>query len=379
MENFTYQCQTKIIFGKKTEDKVGEETEKFSNKILLHYGTGSIKKTGLYDRIVKSLNNHNIKFIELSGVVPNPRLDLVNKGIKICRENNINFILAIGGGSVIDSAKTIAAGYYYQGDVWDFFTKRISITKTLPIGVVLTIPAAGSESSPNAVITKNEQKLAITSDQLRPQFAILNPELTFSLPLNQTVAGIADMFAHIVERYFTNTKNTDLTDKLCEATFRSIIKNARLVIKNPDNYDCRGEIMLAGNIAHNGILGVGRNEDWASHRIEHQLSAIYDVTHGEGLAVIVPAWMKYVYKHDINRFVQYANKVWGIKGNGEKTALKGIAATKEFFKELGLPKTLKELNIDDTKFNIMAKKSSPTGNFVKLNEKDVLEIYRMAL
>jgi hypothetical protein len=385
MENFTYQCQTKIIFGKGTENQTGDETKRFGKRVLFHYGTGSIKKSGLYDKVVNSLKNEGVNFIELSGVVPNPRLSLVNKGIEICRKNDIDFILAVGGGSVIDSAKAIAIGVYYKGDVWDFFSKGIPIQKALPVGVVLTLPASGSEASTATVITNENEhrKLAALSNLLRPKFAIMNPELTFTLSKFQTSCGVADMMAHVIERYFTNTPHVDLTDKLCEATLRSIIKNARLVMKNPSNYDYRAEIMWAGTIAHQGILGTGREEDWASHDIEHVLSALYDVAHGAGLAVVISAWMKYVYKHDVKRFVRFAKEVWGISsGADEEIALKGIDHTKNFFKEICLPTTLKELGIDDKQLKEMAKQcveQGKVGNFVELDANNVLKIYELAL
>jgi alcohol dehydrogenase YqhD (iron-dependent ADH family) len=380
MENFSFQCQTKIIFGKGTENLVGEETKKVGRRVLLHYGMGSIKKSGLYDKVVNSLKKSGLYFTELSGVVPNPRLSLVREGIKLCKEKGIDFILAVGGGSVIDSAKAIAAGVYCR-DVWDLFSKNIPIEKALPIGVVLTIPAAGSEASTGAVITNEKRKLVIGSGLLRPKFAIMNPELTFTLTKFQTSCGIADMMAHVIERYFTNTTNVDLTDKLCEATLKSMIKNAKLVMKSPDNYDYRAEIMLAGTIAHNGVLGTGREEDWASHRIEHELSAMYDVAHGAGLAVIISAWMKYVYKHDVKKFAQFAREVWGIDGDDEETALKGIDCIKNFFRQISLPTTLKELGIDNKKLKEMADlcvKKGPVGNFVKLGANDVLKIYELA-
>lgn len=383
MEDFTYHCQTKIIFGKEKENLVGEETKKFSNKVLLHYGTGSIKKSGLYDRVIKSLKKAGVEYVELGGVVPNPRLDLVKKGIEICRKEKIDFILAVGGGSVIDSAKTIAAGVPYEGDVWDFFTKGTQIEKAIPIATVLTLPASGSEVSPNTVITSGNRKLAMGSNLLRPVFSIMNPELTFTLPEFQTACGVADMMAHIFERYFTNTPYADLTDKMCEGTLRSIIKNARLVLKEPKNYDYRAELMWAGTIAHGGILGVGREEDWATHRIEHELSAFYDITHGAGLAIVFPAWMKYVYKHNVKRFAQFGREVWGITSeNEEEIALRSIEYTKNFFKEIGLPVSLKELKITEEKFEEMASlctENESKGNFVKLKKEDVVEIFKLAL
>jgi alcohol dehydrogenase YqhD (iron-dependent ADH family) len=371
MENFEYQCETKLIFGKGQETKITELLK--GKKVLLHYGKSSIKKSGLYDRIIKLLDN----YIELPGVVPNPRIELVNEGIEICRKNNIDIILAVGGGSVIDSAKAIAAGIYYDGDVWDFFIKNINIEKALPIGVILTIPAAGSEASPNSVINNKDRKLAIGSNLIRPKFAILDPELTKTLPDYQTACGICDMIAHILERYFTNTKNVNLTDELCEATLRSIIKNARLTFKDPIDYNARAEIMLAGTIAHNGSLGLGREEDWSSHMIEMELSAYYDIAHGAGLSIVFPAWMKFVYKHDEERFKRFAKNVFN-----KETELEGIQALEDFFKEINLPTRLKEINIDDEKFELMAKGAINTGKgfkFIKLTEKDVVEIYRLAL
>lgn len=379
MENFNYQCTTKIIFGKDTENKVGKELKGY--KVLLHYGGGSIKKTGLYDKIINSLNENKIEFVELSGVVPNPRIGLVRKGVELCRRENIDFILAVGGGSVIDSAKAIAAGFYYEGDAWDLFTGT-EIKKMLPVGVVLTIPAAGSESSTASVITNDEtkQKYHFGSELARPQFAIMNPELTKTLPDYQTACGVADMMAHIFERYFTNTKHVDLTDELCEATLRSIIKNARLVLSEPGNYDYRAEIMLAGKIAHDDSLGIGREEDWASHTIEHQLSAYYDIAHGAGLAIIFPSWMNQVYKHDVKRFARFARNVWGVQELDEDIcALLGIEATKSFFSKLGLPTSLKEVKIGEEKIEIMAKNCTPVGCFVNLQYEDVIEIYRRAV
>ena len=386
MQNFTFQNKTKIIFGKETEKNVGEEVKKFSDNILLHYGGGSIKKYGVYDTIKKSLTSAGIKVTELGGVKPNPRLSLVKKGIKICRENNIDFILAVGGGSVIDSAKTIAAGVPYSDDVWDFFAGKAEIKEALPIGTVLTIPAAGSEASPAAVITKENDNLKwdIGSSLIRPKFSILNPELTFTLPDYQTICGASDIIAHIMERYFTQTRNVELTDRLCESTLKTIINNIPTVLENPENYSARAEIMWGGTIAHNGLLGTGRTGDWASHAIEHELSAIYDVAHGAGLAVIFPAWMRYVYKENIDKFVQYAVRAWNIEAdfeNPEKTALKGIKQTKQFFKSIGLPTTLKELDIPGDKLELMAEKcagNGTIGNFKELDKNDVLNIYKLA-
>ena len=293
MLNFTYYSPTKILFGKNTENEVGKVVLNYGKKILLHYGGGSIKKSGLYDKVIKSLTEAGIEVVELGGVKPNPRLSLVREGIKICREENIDLILAVGGGSAVDSAKAIGIGAKYNGDVWDFFEGKLWPKETIPVGVVLTLPATGSETSLGTVITDEENH--IKSDTggaiVRPVFAILNPETTYSLPEEQTTAGIVDIMAHIFERYFTNTKDVDLTDRLSESTLRTLIKYAPIVLENPNDYEARAEIMWAGTIGHNGILGVGREDDWASHMIGHEMSAMYDTTHGVTLSIIFPAWM----------------------------------------------------------------------------------------
>ena len=385
MQNFEFHNKTEIIFGKETEYKVGKEVNKYAKKILLHYGGGSIKKTGLYDKVIKSLKSENVMFVELGGVMPNPRVSLVREGIKICREEGIELILAIGGGSVIDSAKAICAGVPYNGDVWDFCVKNIPVENPLPLGVILTIPAAGSESSTGTVLTNEDglYKKSFGSPLLRPKFAILNPELTYTLPPYQSAAGIVDMMAHVFERYFTNTKNVELTDKMSEAVLTTVINNAEKVIENPNGYDARAEIMWAGTLAHNGLLDTGRETDWASHRIEHELSGIYDMTHGAGLAIIFPAWMKYVYKHDLDRFVQFANRVWGVDiiGSREDIALEGIKRMEKFFKRIGMPITLKDANILEERFEEMAEKAvgnGVLGGFVKLNKNDIINIYKLA-
>ncbi len=386
MQNFVFQSPTKFIFGKETEYKVGKEVKKYTNKVLLHYGGGSIKKSGLYDRVIKSLQEEEIEFIELSGVQPNPRLSMVKEGIELCKKGDIHFILAVGGGSVIDSAKAIAAGVCYKGDVWDLFNEKGSLAQALPIGVILTLPATGSEASKSTVITNEDgwYKKGYNNDLLRPKFAIMNPELTFTLPPYQTASGVSDIMAHVMERYFTNELNVDFTDRLCEATLKSMIKNLPLALKNPEDYAARAEIMWAGTIAHNGLLGTGRIEDWASHKIEHELSAIYDVTHGAGLAVIFPAWMKYVYKNNMSKFAQFAVRVWDVEPDFdhlEDTILRAIEKMKNFFQQCGLPTTLKELNILDDRLEEMAEKcteNGPVGGLVKLYKKDVLNIYHLA-
>lgn len=387
MENFIFQNTTKIIFGKGTHSKAGEEVKKYSKKILLHYGGGSIKKYGLYDEIVSSLKKENIRIFELGGVRPNPILGLVKEGAKICRENNIDFVLAAGGGSVIDSAKAIALSAAYGGEsMWDFVTGKIKPEKALPVGVVLTLPAAGSEASNVTVITNEDGmvKKGFHSELIRPKFAILNPEVTFTLPLYQIACGAADIMSHVMERYFTRTKNVDLTDRLCEATLKTVIENAPLAIKNPDDYNPRAELMWAGTIAHNDILSTGRIGDWGSHKIAHELSALYDVAHGASLSVIFPAWMKYVYKKDIDIFFKFSVRVFDMDacfGTKEYITLKGIKKLENFFASLGLPTKLSDLNISDDRFCEMAEKTmvfGSIGNFLKLKKDDVIKIYNLA-
>jgi len=389
MDNFIFNNPTKIIFGKDTESLVGKETKKYTNKVLLHYGGGSIKKTGLYDRVMKSLKEADVEVFELSGVQPNPRLSLVNEGIDICRKNDIDFILAVGGGSVIDSAKAIAVGVPYEGNVWDFYAGTNTPKKALPVATVLTIPAAGSESSHSSVITNEDgwYKRGLSHSLLYPVFSILNPELTYTLPNYQTACGAADIMAHIMERYFTNTQNVELTDRLCEATFKTIVRNIPLALKTPDDYNARAEIMWAGTVAHNNLLNTGRLGDWGSHDIEHEISAIYDIAHGAGLAIVFPAWMKYVYKRDIRRFAQYPQRMWNIDDNLfdlDDVALRGIAALENYFNSIGLPTRLSHVNIDDTHLEEMADKCTASdtqrvGAVMQLNKNDVLNVLKLAL
>lgn len=388
MRNFNYQNGTKIIFGKNTEEQVGKEIKKFTNKVLLHYGGGSIKASGLYSKVISSLKNEGIEVVELSGVKPNPRVSLVREGIDLCRKHNIDFILAVGGGSVIDSAKAIATGVNYDGDVWDLFIDTPINHTCLKLATILTLPAAGSETSSGCVITNEDgwYKRSTGHPTLRPIFSVLNPELTFTLPKYQTSCGIADMIAHILERYFTNEKNVDLTDRLCEATLKAIMENALRLNTNPNDYNARAEIMLSGMVAHNDSLSMGRLGDWASHDIEHELSGIYDIAHGAGLSIIFPAWMKYIYNHDLNRFVQFANKVFNIDinfNNLEETALKGIEALENFFTKIDLPTRLHHVNISDDRIEEMSKKliahCDHVGNFVEIREKEALAILKLAL
>jgi alcohol dehydrogenase YqhD (iron-dependent ADH family) len=385
MENFVFHNPTKIIFGKGSEIHVGDEIRQYK-KVLLHYGQGSVKRSGVFDRVKKSLQEANIEFVELPGVQPNPVLSMVYEGIRVCRENNVDFILALGGGSVIDSAKAIATGVCYNGDVWDFFTQKAQPSAALPTGVILTIAAAGSESSNGTVITNEEGllKRPFSHSQLYPKFAILNPELTYTLPAYQKACGIADITAHILERYITTAQQVDLSDRLCEACLKTIIAYGPRAISDPSDYEAHAEVMWAGTLAHNGLLGMGRISDWGSHNIEHEISGIYDVPHGAGLAVVFPAWMKYVYTVDLHRFVQFAVRVWGVDyapGEPERIALAGIDRLTDFFRSLGLPVTLRELNVPDDRLEEMAEKATRNGalgNFKKLYATDVLKILKLA-
>ncbi len=390
MENFNYNLPTELFFGKGQQEELKNVLPKYAKKVLLHFGGSSIKKQGIYDFVVNELNKMGMPYVELGGVVPNPRLSLVKEGIELCRKENVDFILAVGGGSVIDSAKAISVGAVIDFDVWDCFIGKAQLPadiNPLGVGVILTIPAAGSECSDSMVITNEETELkqGFSHSCIRPKFSILNPEYTYSLPANQTANGVSDIVAHMFERYFTNTRHVDVTDRLLEACITTTMRFAKAAIENPENYDYRAEIMWCGTIAHNNMLGVGRSQDWASHGIEHEVSAIYDIAHGAGLSIIFPAWMKYVYKHDIDRFVQFATRVMGVEcsvDNKEICVLQAIERLEDFYKSIDLPIRLSDLNIDDSRIEEMAKKctaSGPKGSFVKLECKDVLEIYKLAL
>ena len=388
MENFEFQNPTKILFGRGTEEKVGAEVAAYSKKVLLHYGGGSIKASGLYDRVIASLEAADITWVELGGVKPNPRLSLVHEGVKLCKEHDLGLILAVGGGSVIDSAKAIAMGALIEGDVWDFYLGKGAPVDALPIGTVLTIPAAGSEASTGTVISKEEGDLkrAVNSELIYPRFSILNPELAFSLPKFQVACGAVDIMSHLMERYFTNVSDVSFTDRLLEATMKTIIRQAPLVMEDAQNYDAWAEFMWAGTIAHNNLLNTGRIGDWASHDIEHEISGIYDVAHGAGLAVVFPAWMKYVLKHDLDRFVQWAVRVWNVEMdvfNPEAVARQGIERMEAFFQSLGLGTKLADLGIEDDRIDEMAEKctngdAKTVGNFIKLDSEAVRKVLRLA-
>jgi alcohol dehydrogenase YqhD (iron-dependent ADH family) len=391
MLNFDFYSPARILFGKDMEKQIGALLKPHATKVLLHYGGGSIKKSGLYDTVITSLKENGLSYVELGGVVPNPRLSLVHEGIALCKEEKVDLILAVGGGSAIDSAKAIAMGVYYDGDVWEIYEQGKAIEKALPVATILTIPAAGSEASGDTVITNEEKQLkyGYGSPHLRPLLSVMNPELFYTLPKNQIANGVADMMSHVFERYFTNTTHTDLTDGLCETVLKTIIKNAPLVLENPGNYDAWCEVGFGGTVAHNGLVGMGREQDWACHGMEHELSAIYDVAHGAGLAVLTPAWMQYVYKDNVNMFVQFAVNVMGVKGSyrdPDAMIQEAILRLREFFNKMELPATLEELGIDASQLEIMAKKATgaafgnegPIGGLKKLYWQDVLEIYKLA-
>jgi len=391
MENFTFYSPTYFVFGKEQENHAGKYVKRFGGtKILIHYGGGSVIKSGLMDRVKKSLDSEGLRYVELGGVRPNPRSGLVYQGIDLCRKENVDFILAVGGGSTIDSAKAIAAGTVYDGDFWDFY-KGKPVTKALPVGTILTIAAAGSEGSPDTVITHEDGmfKRGASGEALRPAFSILNPALTQTLPPFQTACGIADIMAHLFERYFTNTKDVEVTDRMIEALLLTMIHEAPRVMEDPNHYQARANIMWAGMMAHNNSCGVGRGQDWASHDIEHELSALYDCAHGAGLAVVFPAWMTYTMKHDVSRFAQLAVRVWGCQmdfANPEATAKAGINALKRFFKSIGLPSNFKELGAREDDIDRMAQtacfgngRQGTIGGFLKLNKDDVANIYRLMI
>ncbi|MBR4895270.1 MAG: iron-containing alcohol dehydrogenase [Clostridia bacterium] len=389
MNNFTFYSPTCFVFGRETENQAGSLVRRFGGtRVLIHYGGGSALRSGLIDRVRASLEGEGISSVLLGGVQPNPRSGLVYSGIDLCRSEGIDFILAVGGGSVIDSAKAIAAGTVYDGDFWDFYCGK-RIEKALPVGTVLTISAAGSEGSPDSVITKEEGmfKRGASGDAVRPRFSVLNPALTETLPPHQTAAGITDIMAHLYERYLTNTAEVEVTDRLIEALLLTMIHEGPRVIADPHNYDARANIMWAGMMAHNNSCGVGRSQDWNSHNIEHELSALYDCAHGAGLAVTMPAVFSYVMEHDVMRFAQAAVRVWGCSmdfRHPEVTARAGIEAFRNFLVSIGMPKNFEELGAKEEDIPALVHalcwgngRQGSISGFVTLNEEDCGKIYRM--
>lgn len=387
MKNDIYYNPTKIYFGKEAECNVGEAVAAMGvNRVLIHYGSERIKENGLFQKVANSLREEGLQLVELGGVSPNPKASLVYEGINLCRKAQVEFIVAIGGGSVIDSAKAIAAGSLYDGDFWDFYIGIAAPEKALPVAAVLTIPAAGSESSNSSVITHTERgyKRYLDSDTIRPVFSTLNPELTYTLTSFQTACGIVDAFAHVCERYFTLEEDVRCTDYLCEGIMKALVYYGRRVQKEPNCYNVRAEIMWACKIAHDGSIGVGRLEDWASHMIEHEISAENDTIHGAGLAVIMPAWMKYVFRRHPEKFAQMAINVFGIvdQGKEEDIALKGIRAYECFLNDLGMPRTMGEINIGRESYAGIADRcvefSGSVGNYMKIYKEDVMNILKIA-
>lgn len=389
MNNFTFYSPTYFAFGKETEKEAGKYVKKFGGtKVLIHYGGSSAARTGLLDRVKKSLEAENIAYVELGGVKPNPRSGLVYDGIELCKKEGVDFILAVGGGSTIDSAKAIAAGVVYDGDFWDFYQGK-PIENALPVGTVLTISAAGSEGSPDSVITYENgmYKRGATGEALRPKFSILNPALTQTLPAYQTACGITDIMAHLYERYMTNTDEVEVTDRMIEALLLTMIQEGPKAVADADNYDARANIMWAGMMGHNNSCGVGRTQDWTSHDVEHELSAIYDCAHGAGLAVVMPAVMTYNMGHDVMRFAQVATRVWGCRMNfkhPEETAKAGIEAFRNFLISIGMPKNFEELGAKEEDIEKLAHaachgdvRQGTIGGFVPLNEADVAAIYKL--
>ena len=387
MDNFQFYSPTEFVFGKGSENEAGKYVKKHGGtNVLLHFGGGSAVKSGLLDRVKKSLEEYGIAYTELGGVKPNPRDTLVYEGIDLCRSKGIDFILAVGGGSVIDSSKAIAMGVPYDGDFWDFYCGK-SPEAALPVATVLTIAAAGSEGSGDSVITKEEGglKRGASSDLIRPRFSIMDPELTCTLPAYQTACGATDIMAHVFERYFTNTAEVEITDRLCEAVLLTMIKETPRVIADPNNYQARANIMWAGTVAHTNIVGVGREQDWNSHGIEHELSALYDCAHGAGLAVIMPAWMEFVCSHNVLRMAQAAVRVWGCEMDfecPENTAREGIARFRKFLRSIGMPINFAELGAKEEDIPALVEKfgigDGRTGGFVKLSAEDIAKIYRIA-
>ncbi|MBL5768907.1 NADH-dependent alcohol dehydrogenase [Heyndrickxia sporothermodurans] len=387
MDNFTYWNPTKLIFGKGQLEQLKVEVPQYGKKVLLVYGGGSIKKNGLYDQVVKNLEEIGSQVFELSGVEPNPRISTVRKGVDLCKKEQIDFLLAVGGGSVIDCTKAIAAGAKYDGDAWDLVTKKAFAKEALPFGTILTIAATGSEMNAGSVITNWEtnEKYGWGSSVTFPKFSILDPVNTMTVPKDQTVYGMVDMMSHVFEHYFHLTENTLMQDRMCESLLLTVMETAPKLINDLENYEYRSTILYTGTMALNGMLSMGYRGDWASHNIEHAVSAVYDIPHGGGLAILFPNWMKHNLKVKPSRFKQLAVRVFGVDPEGktdEDAGLEGIEKLREFWNSIGAPSRLSDYNIDASKLEVMADKAMANGefgNFKKLNREDVLEIYRKSL
>lgn len=386
MDNFKFNAYTEMLFGKGQISNLPEVLGRYGKNVLLAFGGGSIKKNGIYDTAKDLLKDFNV--VELDGIEPNPRIETVRRGVEICRNNNVDVILAIGGGSAIDCAKVVAAGFYYDGDTWDLVKDPSKIDKVLPIVTVLTMAATGSEMNKNAVISKMDtnEKLGTGSWNMIPQTSILDPEYLYTLPAIQTAAGTADIMSHVIEGYFNKTPDAFVQDKFAEGLLQTCIKYCPIALQDPRNYEARANLMWASSMALNGLCGSGKGGAWTCHPIEHELSAFYDITHGVGLAIVTPRWMRYILNENtVDKFVDYAINVWHLEPKEDKFALAnaGIDATEEFFRDCNIPMTLSELNIDNTHFEEMAKGAVKHGSlqyaYVSLNEKDVLEILNMCL
>lgn len=387
MNNFSYCNPTKLIFGKDTVQAIANEVPLYGKKVLLVYGGGSIKRNGLYDAVLQQLHEIGAEVFELAGVEPNPRITTARKGVALCKEQGIEFLLAVGGGSVIDCTKLIAAGAKYDGDPWDLVTKTAKVEGALPFGTVLTIAATGSEMNSGSVITnwETKEKFGWGSPLTFPKFSILDPQNTYTVPLDHTVYGIVDMMSHVFEQYFHKTGNTPLQDRMCESVLQTVIEAAPKLINDLHNYELRETILYSGTIALNGYLSVGAAGDWASHGIEHAVSAVRDIPHAGGLAILFPNWMKHTMHESIERYVQFAIRVWNVNPIGksdEEVALEGIECVREFWSSLGAPSTLAYYNIDESSVSIIAEKAmirGEFGNFKKLNKQDVMAILQASL
>lgn len=392
MNNFDFYSPTKVIFGKDVENCIGEEVKKRGiSKLLVHFGGGSVKKSGLLDRVQASLKAAGVDYILLGGVQPNPRLGLVHEGIEICRKEKIAMVLAVGGGSTIDSAKAIAMGVPYDGEVWDFYEGKAKPSTALPTCNILTIAAAGSETSTNTVITNEDgwMKRGFGSELLRPAFTLMNPELLYTLPSYQTACGVVDIIMHNFERFFSPGGINEVTDRIAEAILRTVMQYGAICVKEPENYEARSEVMWAGSLSHNHLTGLGRATDWATHQLEHELGGMFDVAHGAGLSAVWGSWARYVYKHNAMRFARYGVNVLGLNlnyENPEETALAAIAATETYFKSLGMPITIPELMgraLTEDEMNALTAKCTnfgrrKIGGFVQLGGEEILDIYRTA-
>lgn len=389
MLNFEYNTPTKVVFGKGAEEGTGALVkEQGCKKVLVHFGGKSAKASGLLDRICLSLEKEGISYVTLGGVQPNPRLSKVYEGIELCKKEGVDFLLAVGGGSVIDSAKAIAYGLANEGDVWDLYEKKRVPEGCYPVGAVLTIAAAGSEMSNSSVITKEEGwlKRGLNTEYARCKFAIMNPELTYTLPAYQTASGCVDILSHTQERYFTLEEGTELTDEIAEGLMRTVIRNAKLLMTQPEDYTARANVMWASSVSHNGLTGCGTMGDWACHQLEHELGGMFDVAHGAGLAAVYGSWARYVYKVKPERFAKFAEKVFGIlEGSVEEKAVAGIEAMEEFYRSIGMPTNIQELGIalTDEQIEELAEKCTffgkrKIGAFMPLDKEDIIKIYHMA-